>query len=201
MFETLAESFDIDDQTGWDMANRLPNMIDQGCGEDPGTCPPMLGQIERFRPAFAKRGAELTCPQVVQTLSVAELKEIVPQHDGWIIGDDPANREVLEAGIRGRLKAAVKWGVGVDNVDFVAAKELGLAVTNTPRMFGREVADIAMAYVVALAREIFLIDRGVRAGGWPKPVGISLADKTATIAGFGDIDRNVARRMLAADAK
>lgn len=161
----------------------------------------MLGQIDRFRPAFTLRGAELTCPPVVQTLSVAELKEIVPRHDGWIIGDDPANREVLEAGKRGRLKAAVKWGIGVDNVDFAAAKEVGLPVTNTPFMFGREVADVAMGYVVALARETFLIDREVRAGRWPKPVGISLEGKIGAVAGFGDIGRNVARRMLAADMK
>jgi D-3-phosphoglycerate dehydrogenase len=165
------------------------------------TCPPMLGQIDRFRPAFTQRGAELTCPSVVQTLSVAELSEIVPQHDGWIIGDDPATREVLDAGKRGRLKAAVKWGIGVDNVDLAAAKELGLPITNTPFMFGREVADIAMGYVVALARETFLIDREVRAGRWPKPAGISLAGRTGAVAGFGDIGRNIARRMLAADMK
>ena len=47
----------------------------------------------------------------------------------------------------------------------------------------------------------FGIDREVRAGGWPKPVGISLAEKTAAVVGFGDIGRNVARRMLASDMK
>jgi D-3-phosphoglycerate dehydrogenase len=165
------------------------------------TCPPMLGQIERFRPRFSARGIELTCPQVVQTLSVEELCTIVPQHEGWIIGDDPATAAVLEAGMEGRLKAAVKWGIGVDNVDFAAAKRLGLPITNTPFMFGREVADVAMGYVAALARETFLIDREVRAGRWPKPVGISLAEKTGAVVGYGDIGRNVARRMLAADMK
>jgi D-3-phosphoglycerate dehydrogenase len=127
--------------------------------------------------------------------------EIVPGHDGWIIGDDPATRAVLEAGVRGHLRAAVKWGIGVDNVDFAAARELGLPITNTPFMFGAEVADVAMGYVVALARETFLIDRQVRAGGWPKPVGISLAGKLGAVVGFGDIGRNIARRMLAADMK
>lgn len=165
------------------------------------TCPPMLGQIERFREAFAKRGAELTAPEVTQTLSVEELKILVPQHDGWIIGDDPANRDVLEAGVKGHLKAAVKWGIGIDNVDFAAAKDLGLPITNTPFMFGREVADIAVSYVIALARETFLIDRGVRAGGWPKPAGISLEGKTVAVVGFGDIGRNIAKRLLASDMK
>jgi D-3-phosphoglycerate dehydrogenase / 2-oxoglutarate reductase len=163
------------------------------------TCPPMLGQIDRFRSEFASRGAALTTPEVAQTLSVEELKALVPEHDGWIIGDDPANRDVLEAGVRGRLKAAVKWGIGIDNVDFAAAQDLGLPIANTPFMFGREVADVAASYVIALARETFLIDRGVRAGGWPKPAGVSLAGKTAAVVGFGDIGRNIAKRLLASD--
>lgn len=163
------------------------------------TCPPMLGMIDHFQPLFEQHGMEVTAPTVVQTLSVEELIEIVPQHDGWIIGDDPATRAVFEAGKAGRLKAAVKWGIGVDNVDFAACKELGIPITNTPNMFGAEVADIAMGYVIALARETFQIDRGVRTGEWLKPRGISLAGKTVALVGFGDIGKNAAKRMLAAD--
>ena len=165
------------------------------------TCPPMLRMIDSFRPLFAEAGAEITAPDVVQTLSVEELKELVPLHHGWIIGDDPATREVFSAGKAGLLKASVKWGIGVDNVDFAACKDLGIPIINTPNMFGGEVADIAMGYVIALARDTFLIDRGVRAGEWPKPRGISLAGKTVALVGFGDIGKNTARRLLAADMK
>lgn len=35
----------------------------------------------------------------------------------------------------------MKWGIGVDNVDFEACKTLGIPITNTPGMFGGEVAD------------------------------------------------------------
>lgn len=163
------------------------------------TCPPMLQMIDSFRHRFAEHGAEISTPDVVQTLSVDELKMLVPEHDGWIIGDDPATREVFEAGRAGKLRAAVKWGIGVDNVDFAACKDLGIPITNTPNMFGGEVADIAVGYVIALARQTFDIDRGVRAGDWPKPRGISLAGKTVALVGYGDIGRNTARRLLAAD--
>lgn len=159
----------------------------------------MLRMIDSFRPLFAQHGAEITTPDIVQTLSVAQLKELVPQHDGWIIGDDPATREVFEAGKAGRLRAAVKWGIGVDNVDFAACKDLDIPITNTPNMFGGEVADIAVGYVIALARQTFEIDRGVRAGEWPKPRGVSLAGKTVALVGYGDIGSNIARRLLAAD--
>jgi D-3-phosphoglycerate dehydrogenase len=138
---------------------------------------------------------------VVHILPVDELKKLVPEHDGWIIGDDPATREVLAAGRAGKLKAAVKWGIGVDNVDFAACKDLGIPVTNTPGLVGGEVADTAVGYVIALARETFEIDRAVRAGDWPKPCGISLAEKTVALVGFGAIGKCAAKRLLAADMK
>ena len=163
------------------------------------TCPPMLGMIDSFRHIFEEKGIELSAPNVVQTLSVEELKEIVPQHDGWIIGDDPATREVFEAGKAGNLKAAVKWGIGVDNVDFDACKDLNIPIINTPDMFGREGADIAMGYVIALARETFEIDRAVRDGKWIKPRGISLSGKKVALIGFGDIGQSTAKRLLALD--
>lgn len=161
----------------------------------------MLGLMNEFEPIFTAKGIEVHCPNVIQTLSADELKVLLPKFDGWIIGDDPANKEVLKAGKAGNLKAAVKWGVGVDNVDFAAAKSLGIPVSNTPQMFGAEVADIAMGYVIALARQTFMTDRAVREGKWVKPVGISLGCKTVALVGFGDIGRNVAKRLLAADMK
>lgn len=163
------------------------------------TCPPMLGMINSFQPLFEQHGWEVTAAKVVQTLNIDELIELVPLHDGWIIGDDPATRAVFEAGKTGRLKAAVKWGIGIDNVDFAACKGLNIPITNTPNMFGAEVADIAMGYVIALARETFEIDRAVRAGDWPKPRGISLSGKTVALVGYGDIGKNAAKRLLAAD--
>ena len=138
------------------------------------TCPPMLGMFHEFVEPAREAGFELVAAKVTQTLSQDELVALLPQYDGWIIGDDPATRSVFEAGKAGRLKAAVKWGIGVDNVDFAACKDLGIPIINTPQMFGAEVADVALAYVIGLARQLFEIDRGVRAGGWPKPAGMSL---------------------------
>ena len=68
-------------------------------------------------------------------------------------------------------------------------------------MFGGEVADIAVGYVIALARHTVEIDRGIRSGTWPKPRGLSLAGRTVAIVGYGDIGRNTARRLLAADMR
>lgn len=165
------------------------------------TCPPMLGMIKEFDPIFKNYNLDVTAPEVIQTLSVAELLRIVPEHHGWIIGDDPATREVFEAGKKGNLTAAVKWGIGVDNVDFQACKDLNIPIENTPNMFGGEVADIAVGYVIGLARETFFIHEEVKRGEWPKPRGISLSGKTAAIIGLGDIGLSVANRLLSMDMK
>ena len=108
------------------------------------TCPPMLGMFDAFVAPALELGLELVPAEVTQTLSEAELIELLPQFDGWIIGDDPASQQVFKAGQSGSLKAAVKWGIGVDNVDFKACEALGIPIINTPGMFGGEVADVAV---------------------------------------------------------
>ncbi|MBE2259442.1 MAG: phosphoglycerate dehydrogenase [Rhodobacteraceae bacterium] len=165
------------------------------------TCPPMLGMIDEFRPIAAQQGFELVPTTVRQVLSEDELIALLPGYDGWIIGDDPATRRVFQAGKLGRLKAAVKWGIGVDNVDFAACEDLGLPIINTPQMFGSEVADVAVAYVIGLARRLFEIDRAVREGQWLKPAGVSLAGKTVALIGFGDIGRAAAHRLTACEMR
>jgi len=155
----------------------------------------MIGLREYTIPYLEQYGIETYFPDVVQTLTEEELIKIVPNFDGWIIGDDPATGDVFKAGASGRLKAAVKWGIGVDNVDFDACKRLNIPITNTPNMFGKEVADIAWGYVIALARETFFIDQEIRKKNWPKNCGISLEDKTAGLIGYGDIGKNTAKRL------
>ena len=161
----------------------------------------MLQTFDRFRGHFDALGLEPTTPEVSQIVPESELVSMIPQFDGWIIGDDPATAAVFLAGAAGRLKAAVKWGVGIDNVDFSACRRLHIPIANTPGMFGREVADVALGYIIALARETFSVHCQVSRGLWPKPAGISLAEKTVAVVGFGDIGRHTARRLLASEMK
>ena len=160
------------------------------------TCPPMLGMFEEFVEPAKLLGLELVAAKTTQVLSEQELMTLLPEYDGWIIGDDPATKQVFEVGIRGRLKAAVKWGIGVDNVDFQACKDLGIPITNTPNMFGGEVADVGIALLLGLARKTYFIDREIRNNfGWPKPAGMSVAGKKVGVVGFGDIGESLVKRL------
>ena len=142
-----------------------------------------------------ERHAELIVPPVRQQLTEAELLELIPGIDGMVAGDDQVTRAVLERG--DRLKIVSKWGVGTDGIDLVAAAELGIRVTNTPGMFGDEVADVVIGYLVMLARHLHRTDSAVRAGEWAKPEGVSLSGRTMGVVGLGHIGRAVALRALA----
>ena len=159
------------------------------------TCPQLQSTIDEHYDRLADSGLEVVLPPVVQQLNEAELLELVPGVVGIIAGDDEITRAVL--GRADALRIISKWGVGVDNIDIPAAAELGIQVTNTPRMFGDEVADVVVGYLVLLARQLHRLDRSVRAGEWSKPVGVSLANRTLGVIGLGDIGQAVSRRAFA----
>lgn len=159
------------------------------------TCPPMLNFIDEFKIFFKEKKINIICPSFAQTLPISELVQILPQCDGWIIGDDIADERILKIGSNGKLKAIVKWGIGIDGIDVDACEKYNIKFTNTPGMFGDTVADIAIAYLLCLSREIVQIDRSVREGNWPKNVGISLFNKTVGVVGYGDIGKNIVNKL------
>ena len=165
------------------------------------TCPPMIGIIEKFEQDFKDANFDVTIPHFTQEMSENDLCKIIDRYDGWIIGDDPATRRVLEVGKKGKLKACMRWGVGTNNIDFQAFSDLKVPIENTPGVFGREVADLACHYVIALSRETFRIDHNVRMGKWHKPTGRSLWNMSALVVGFGDIGQNLTKRLIAHEVK
>lgn len=159
------------------------------------TSPQLQHTIEAHRQRLIDHEIDAELPPVVQQLSEEELIALLPGVDGIIVGDDPLTRAVLLHA--DQLKVISKWGVGVDNIDLAAAEEVGIRVTNTPGMFGDEVADVVIGYLILLARHLHYVDRGVRDGQWPKPEGVSLAGRTIGIVGLGQIGQAVAKRALA----
>lgn len=158
------------------------------------TCRQMQDVMDRFESRFAEHAIEVVQPEVVQQPSEAELIEIIGDFDGMIAGDDPLTAAVLAHAAK--LKIISKWGVGTDGIDKAAAAEHGIRVTNTPNVFGDEVADVAMGFVAILARQLHRIDASVREGGWLKVRGESLTGKSLGIIGFGSIGQAVGRRGL-----
>jgi hydroxypyruvate reductase len=99
-----------------------------------------------------------------------------------------------------RLRIIAHFGVGYDTVDVDAARAHGIAVTNTPDVLTEEVADLAMALLLATVRRVPQGDRYVREGKWLKgPMALteSLQGRTLGVIGMGRIGRAIARRAEA----
>lgn len=159
------------------------------------SCLQMQRELPTYRADLEARGIELVVPEVVQQLSEADLVKIMPEIDGVIAGDDEFTSAVFAASPR--LKIVSKWGVGTDGIDKAAAQAHGVVVTNTPGVFADEVGDVALGYVILLARGLHLIDRAVRAGQWHKIEGETLRGQTAAVIGLGSIGRAVVTRLAA----
>jgi D-3-phosphoglycerate dehydrogenase / 2-oxoglutarate reductase len=87
------------------------------------------------------------------------------------------------------LKVISRVGVGIDNVDLGAAKELGIAVHNTPDAHVDAVAELTLAGLLALLRAVPASDASIRAGKFDKPMGRLLRGKHIGLVGFGRVAR------------
>jgi phosphoglycerate dehydrogenase-like enzyme len=137
-------------------------------------------------------------PDLDRPLDEGEMVELVRGCAGLIVGVDPVTRRVLEAG---PLRVVVKYGSGVDNIDVDAARALDVQVSSTPGANARSVAELAIALLLTLARNVALHDRRVRAGSWRRMTGVELAGKQLGIVGYGAIGREVARIARGLDMK
>jgi hydroxypyruvate reductase len=126
----------------------------------------------------------------------ALLKQVAPNVRGMVTsGGVGANRALIEA--LPRLEMISSFGVGYDSIDIDCAKERGVTVTNTPDVLTDDVADTAMALLLAMMRRIPQGDQFVRQGQWPKakfPLTDKLGGKKMGVLGLGRIGQAIARR-------
>lgn len=159
------------------------------------TCAQMQAELPVHRDRLESLGYEVVAPPIPgQQFTAEQLAEHMLGVVGFIAGDDELSRPFFEASPD--LKVLIRWGIGMDSVDHQAAADHAVIVRNTPGVFGGEVADSAMTYVLLLARGHHAVDRAVREGGWPKREGVSLADSVLGVIGLGDIGQQVAARGL-----
>lgn len=96
-----------------------------------------------------------------------------------------------------RCRGIVRYGIGLDNVDVVAAEQRGIPVRNVPDYCLDEVADHTLALILALQRQVHVVDKLVRSGTWKitPPRSLSpLRSCTLGLIGFGRIAQLVAQR-------
>ncbi|MDR1048320.1 MAG: 2-hydroxyacid dehydrogenase [Synergistaceae bacterium] len=108
----------------------------------------------------------------------------------------PAGLELLRSAPR--LRLLQQWGAGVEDVDFGACRELGIAVCNVPsRGTGNaeSVAEIALLHMLLLGRKYAFAAENARTGRMFSPQGTALWKKKACVVGLGNLGRTVAERL------
>ena len=150
----------------------------------------VFGDLEAERAALAEIGAELELAPDPEALPVAGAAAIM-------VCFARVDASVIEAASDCRIIA--RYGIGVDNVDVDAATRRGIQVTNVPDYCLDEVADHAMALLLAAARGVVGAAIGVRSGDWSVPQENihRIAGRRLALIGGGRIGRRVADRARA----
>lgn len=122
-------------------------------------------------------------------LSEAELIALVPNVDALVAGTEPITSRVFDSAPRLRIISRV--GVGLDNVDLLAARLRNLAVAYTPEAPCDAVAEITLGLMLCLARGIHQANTLAHAGQWERILGWRLGDLTIGVVGVGRIGKKV----------
>ena len=125
-------------------------------------------------------------------LSEAELTDLLPGVDAVWAGMDAYTARALAAA--DRLKAIVRWGVGIDTIDLEAATRAGVVVVNTPGLTTDSVADYAFGLMIDLARHLTETHTSLRGGRWAPIWGVDVWRKRLGLVGLGSIGKGMARR-------
>lgn len=140
-------------------------------------------------------GCEVVPNPFGRRLTENETVEHLREVDGLIAGLEPLNRTVLESAPR--LKAIARVGIGMTNVDSEAARERGIKVSNTPDGPVEAVAEMTVAALLALSRQLIPSNDALHGGEWKKIIGRGMRETTLLVVGYGRIGRRVAQLLQA----
>jgi D-3-phosphoglycerate dehydrogenase / 2-oxoglutarate reductase len=128
----------------------------------------------------------------------SDLALIVGQYDALVIrSQTKLTADLLERAER--LRVIGRAGVGVDNIDVVAATRRGIIVANAPESTIVSAAEHTIGLLLALSRNIPQAHTALKAGRWERGRwgGIELEGKILGVLGFGRVGQQVSRRALA----
>jgi len=130
-------------------------------------------------------------------ISESELIPIIENYDAVICGDDEYTKEVLTLGRQGKLRYISKYGVGLDKIDLIAAKELNIPVANCPGVNQVSVAEHVLALLLSFEKNIHLQYQTTKEGSWKRLIGNEIHGKTIGIIGLGAVGKELAKRSNA----
>lgn len=132
-------------------------------------------------------------------LTTEEFIDLTADVDAVIAGVEDITREALEK--RPNIKVISRCGVGMDNVDQEACKELGIKLYNTPNAPVDSVAELTVTILLDLLKNVSNMNMSLKSGSWNKMTGFLLKGKKVGIIGCGRIGGRVAQLLTAFGAE
>lgn len=151
------------------------------------------------------RGFEVTTSPSSAYLSRQQLLDAVCDVHGVVsLLSERIDGELMDSAPN--LEVVANYAVGYNNVDVDAATARGIMVTNTPGVVTDATADLAWALVMAVARDIVVVDKYTRSGNWTewRPeafIAADVAGSTMGVVGMGRIGRAMVKRAAGFDMR
>lgn len=126
-------------------------------------------------------------------LTENELCELIGDTEILIAGTEPITQKVM--GCATNLKLISRVGIGLDNVDLLAAKARNIAVSYTPDAPAPAVAELTIGLMLSTLRATHVSNANMHAGIWQRHFGRRLSKATIGIIGVGRIGRKVLEHL------
>ena len=152
-----------------------------------------------LRRELLERYPEAIFNETAKPLAGTDLVRFLAGHPKAITGLEVLDESTFAA--LPDLRVVSKYGVGLDTIDLSAARRHGVSVRWTPGVNRQSVAELTVALMIALARNLVALAEGMRGGRWPRGGGRQLSSATVGILGCGYVGKTVARLCLAFGAR
>jgi D-3-phosphoglycerate dehydrogenase len=137
--------------------------------------------------------------KISTTHDLAEISTDLSEAVAWIAGVAPITSEMLD--LAPNLKIISRYGVGVDSVDLLAAKDRGILVANTPGANSNAVAELAISLIFAALRNLVASNSNVRSNNWTAIRGKEINGMVVGVVGYGKIGKLVSNKLNLLGAK
>jgi phosphoglycerate dehydrogenase-like enzyme len=126
-------------------------------------------------------------------LKDAALIQFIKDADGLIVGLEKIDKFIIDQ--LPTIKIISKYGVGLDNIDVDYCRSKNIRIGWTPGVNKLSVAEMTIAFMLMLLRNLYITSNQLKNGVWNKNGGYNLTGKTIGIIGVGNIGKEVIRLL------
>ena len=149
--------------------------------------------------AFLEKSFDVTINPLGRKIKNEEVYEQVNKADYVIAGTEKYDQELLSKLVN--LKGISRVGIGIDNIDLDIAAKNNIKIVNTPEEPAKGVAELTIAFILNLLREISSHQLNLNQGNWERTLGKSLNEATISLIGGGRVAKNVSKFLLSGGVK